>query len=386
MLVLMTVTHLPTRFSDPLGQPFGFVSAAEGFVLLSAFMAGMVYTGRERRDGAPVMQEAFYKRAGKIYLCQAALLVFLFTLVALLGLLADQPAVKDLMSFYLQRPKAAIVGALLLLYSPPLLDILPMYIVFMLASPFLLLVGLRRGWLAIMAVSVALWLTAQLGSGAWLYEQIAGFARVPVPVEQTGAFELLAWQFLWVLGLWMGSSHALAREAAAAGGAAQQPVFPRWMVVAALLIVVTGMAWRHAVGQLPFPGDDSLNALFDKWGLGPLRVINLFGLMVVLIHFGPWLMARVPRVRSLETLGSAALPVFCAHLFLVLMALAFFGSPTPERPWLTDIGILVVSFAVLFAVAKASEAIDHYSAEVRKRYAAKRALRRPRAAPIQAGG
>jgi hypothetical protein len=40
MLVLMTLTHLPSRLTDPLGQPFGFVSAAEGFVLLSAFMAG----------------------------------------------------------------------------------------------------------------------------------------------------------------------------------------------------------------------------------------------------------------------------------------------------------------------------------------------------------
>jgi uncharacterized membrane protein len=28
MLVLMTLTHLPTRFSDPAGQPFGWVSAA----------------------------------------------------------------------------------------------------------------------------------------------------------------------------------------------------------------------------------------------------------------------------------------------------------------------------------------------------------------------
>ena len=35
MLVLMTITHVPTRFTDPVGQPFGFVSAAEGFVLLS---------------------------------------------------------------------------------------------------------------------------------------------------------------------------------------------------------------------------------------------------------------------------------------------------------------------------------------------------------------
>lgn len=44
MLVLMTLTHLPTKLADPLGQPLGYVSAAEGFVLLSACRAGPDHT------------------------------------------------------------------------------------------------------------------------------------------------------------------------------------------------------------------------------------------------------------------------------------------------------------------------------------------------------
>ena len=32
--------------------------------------------------------------------------------------------------------------------------------------------------------------------------------------------------------------------------------------------------------------------------------------------FGPWLTRRLPRVRALEVLGAASLPVFCAHLVL----------------------------------------------------------------------
>jgi hypothetical protein len=62
MLVLMTVTHLPTRLTDPLGQPFGFVSAAEGFVLLSAFVAGLVYSriGYAAR-GPESMRIAFWR-------------------------------------------------------------------------------------------------------------------------------------------------------------------------------------------------------------------------------------------------------------------------------------------------------------------------------------
>lgn len=88
MLVLMTVTHLPTRFADPIGQPFGFVSAAEGFVMLSAYMAGMVYTARERKRGEQEMRSAFLGRAVKIYACQAGLLLFVFTVVALVGYLS----------------------------------------------------------------------------------------------------------------------------------------------------------------------------------------------------------------------------------------------------------------------------------------------------------
>ena len=49
MLVLMTLTHMPTMYSLPSGQPFGFVSAAEGFVFLSALMVGRVYGARALR-------------------------------------------------------------------------------------------------------------------------------------------------------------------------------------------------------------------------------------------------------------------------------------------------------------------------------------------------
>src|SRR4029453_1076975 len=100
MLVLMTITHIPTRFSNPLGQPFGFVSAAEGFVMLSGFVAGMVYTQRQLRDGDAVMRDAFFKRALKLYLCQAALLLFLLVVIGLVGVAMHQPAITDLVSFF----------------------------------------------------------------------------------------------------------------------------------------------------------------------------------------------------------------------------------------------------------------------------------------------
>src|SRR5690242_8491118 len=67
MLVLMTITHLPTWFSAHAGQPFGFVSAAEGFVFLSAYLVGSVYARTARERGFARMRRALWSRTLKVY-------------------------------------------------------------------------------------------------------------------------------------------------------------------------------------------------------------------------------------------------------------------------------------------------------------------------------
>ena len=369
MLVLMTLTHLPTRFSDPAGQPFGYVSAAEGFVLLSAFMAGWVYTRTHETGGAPKVRSAFLKRVLKIYLSQAALLVFLFSAVAVIGLLTQQSAVTNLVSFYLGRPVEAVGGALLLVYNPPLLDILPMYIVFMLASSLVLVHGLQRGWRGLMLASVCLWIGAQFGLGRALYAEVVVVTGLDIPLAETGSFEILAWQMLWMVGLWLGAGFATT---------GQPKRFPRSVVVVAAVIATIGFVWRHIVGQAAFPGHDTLNLLFDKWRLGPLRLLDLFSLLVLAVRFAPWLERHLPRIRPLEVLGRASLPVFCTHLVIALLALAVLGEPTSGRPVGIDIALLVTTFAVLYAVALVSGKIDAQAARVRAAYNEARAARAAR--------
>jgi len=344
MLVLMTLTHFPTRLSDPFGQPFGFVSAAEGFVLLSAYMAGLVYSTTARRKGDEPMKAAFFNRALKLYACQLVLLLFAFTLIAGIALVGREDAVTGLLGFYLERPVVAILSASLLLYNPALLDILPIYIVFMLISPIVLLHGMEHGWRGVMALSLLLWLGAQFGLGPVLYQAFTGWFNMPLRYNDMGAFETLAWQFLWVLGLWMGASHSEPD--------AQATRFPRWMVLVALIFALSAFLWRHAVGQTPLPGHAGVNLMFDKWHLGPMRLINVLALMLLLMHFAPWLKRNLPRVKVLETLGKAALPVFCAHLVVALLALALFGSARADRPLSVDLLILFAGFYALYAVAR----------------------------------
>lgn len=125
----------------------------------------------------------------------------------------------------------------------------------------------------------------------------------------------------------------------------------------------------HLPARWASPHDVGLSALFDKWHLGPLRLLDFLALTVLAMHFGPWLKAHLPRVRFLETLGAASLPVFCAHLVLALLALALVGDPTSARPAWIDPALMVAMFGALYAVARTSLSLDHRAAQSRERAA-----------------
>ncbi|WP_119153677.1 OpgC domain-containing protein [Caldimonas tepidiphila] len=350
MLVLMALTHLPTHLADAVGQPFGHVSAAEGFVLLSAWMTGRVYVRRAQRDGLPAMRRAFLHRAAVLYACHVALLLGLFAAALLMEGRRFHVELVHLAAWFLEEPAIALPAGLALLYQPPLLDILPLYVLFMLASAPLLSFALREGWAGVLTASAGLWLLAQFGLGAALHALLVQGLGLPVPHRASGPFSPLAWQGLWVLGLWLG-----------ARGVVQPALvprsFPRPVVLAALLVATVGLAWRHALGQEPFPGQAGLNLLFSKWTLGPLRLLNLAALLVLALHYGPRVSAAAPwlRLPVLETLGRAALPVFCAHVVLVVAALATVGKVW-HHGWMADALLLALGFPLLWAVARASEA------------------------------
>jgi hypothetical protein len=349
MLVLITITHVPTHYTERLTQPFGYVSAAEGFVFLSAFLVGAVYTRRAIEHGTAAMRAALWRRAGQVWLCQAGMLLFLFTVIANVGLRTDRQAIKNLISFYLEQPIDALWTGLALIYNPPLLDILPMYVLFMLASPLALTLGLMRGgWYFVLTGSFTLWILAHFGLNEALYNTVMKAVDLKVPLDQTGSFDLVAWQFIWILGMWMGSQ----REAVP-----PRRQFPGWIVAACLIAGIGCMLWRHAVGLAPFKQDAELNLLFDKWGLGPLRLLNFFALLVIVIRFGPWLAARV-RFRRLEALGEASLTVFCAQIVAVLVVLSAIGDKQGEMPLWFDTLLLAAILIGLYGVALFSNRLD----------------------------
>lgn len=344
-LVLMTLTHMPTSLQPGLGQPLGQVSAAEGFVLLSAFLAGQVYMRRGLRQGFDGMRKALWARAATVYKHHLGLFAFGISMVLVLGMVNGRDAVTNLFTQYLAHPVSSASAALVFAYQPPLLDILPMYVLFLLLTPWVLEAARRHGWGAPLAVSVALWVAALLGLRTGFYD--LALAWTGIPLAATGSFNVFAWQFMWVIGLWLGTARTL-------GEGSPLQVTTRMLVLVGLL-AASFLAWRHYAGQVPFgvtaEGAPTLgNRLTDKWDLGPLRLMNVFALAVLVAAFGPML-ARRMRLGMLARLGRSSLPVFSAHIACCLMALACFGEPTPAFTIWQDAALILASLLVMYATA-----------------------------------
>jgi len=344
-LVWMTLTHLPTRFSDFVNQPIGFVSSAEGFVFISALLVGRLYIREFVQDPINVRAK-LWKRSFKIYGYHLAMLAFAFTVVAAFAVHTHKAALINLLNFYLSHPMTAIVGSVLLLYCPPLLDILPMYVTFLFFTPMLLSSAVRWGWRRILVASGLLWILAQFGLRDLVHNWLVHLTHLKIPLQETGAFNLFAWQAVWTVGLWLGARTAVERE--------PFREVPGWAASGAAATCLFFVGIRY--GWLgPHLTTQSLSLELDKWQIGPLRVVNLIAFAV----FFYWLRKYLKRILALEpfpTLGKASLRVFCAHLFFVFVGLAllygdFNADGLDQLHGLPAIGLLVVTFAALILVA-----------------------------------
>jgi hypothetical protein len=364
-LVWMTLTHLPTRFSDFVNSPIGFVSSAEGFVFISALLVGRLYI-RELLVDASGVRIRLWKRSLKIYGYHLLMLAFAFTIAAAFAVHTHKAAISNLLDFYLAHPFVAIVGSVLLLYCPPLLDILPMYVTFLFFTPLLLSAAVRFGWRKILFLSGFVWLLAQFGVRDLVHNWIVHLTHLQIPLQETGSFNLFAWQAIWTVGLWVGARSATHEE-----------VFkkiPAWAAAlcCAACVFFIGVRW----GWLgPHLTEQALGMKLDKWQIGPLRVINLVTFSIVFYWLRKYLLRWV-AIEPFLTLGKASLQVFCTHLAFVFVGLTLLvrdvgedvDAPIEQLHGISAIILLLITFTGLILVA---------IREVRRRRARRNNSRQP---------
>ncbi len=343
-LVWMTLTHLPTHLSDLVNQPFGFVSSAEGFVFLSALLTARLYIRKAAAD-PDTLRVKLWKRALRIYGYHVVLLVLAFTLAAWVGVHTHRPALTNLLDFYLAHPFTAIVGSLLLLYCPPLLDILPMYVIFLLLTPYVLAIAARRGWNLLLASTGVVWALAQFGLRSWIHALVVRVTHLEIPLQETGAFNLFAWQAVWMLGLWIGAESA---DPGPNGGVPFRRL-PRYAYPIAVAVCLVFLGIRHNwLG--PHLTPQTLGMTLDKWQIGLLRAINLVAFSILLY----WLRQPLKRLVMVEpflTLGKASLEVFCAHIVFVFVGLALLYGEITQLNGPYTVLIVSLTFAGLILVA-----------------------------------
>ncbi len=333
-LICMTINHLPTALRAFTDQSLGIFSAAEGFVFLSGLIAGWVYTRKFRASGAHGLWSAASGRAKSIYRWQVGTVLAAFVSVQLtehiLGFCS--PAVPRL---FFEHPLMSLGLGVSMLYQPGLLDLLPMYCGFVLLLPAVIK-ALEAGhrWL-VLGLSGAVWLAVQFAppvDGAPLY-----------PIN-TGSFNLLAWQFLFVVGVAIGHARVSGRPQAARPS--------RWILAAAAAVAVYGLGLHYADWPRLWP-DRVFGILLNKPALGLFRMAD-FGCVAYLVAvFG----AQFPSfltARPLAFLGRHSLAVVAAQSVLVMSLLQFPGLFETE---LSRTLTAAAAVGTLFAAALVRQAL-----------------------------
>lgn len=196
MLLIMAADHFGEPIFQHLYEYAGYVSAAEGFVFLSGMLVALVYS-RYQAKGGLLLEHKVWKRASVIYAYHLVVLlaVFFFTVLTVIS----NAYWKSFATEMQVEPLRALLSGMILLYQPPMLDILPMYVLFMLLAPLALRCMLhfkQIGIAIVLTVSVLLWLLSH--QGWWQL----GLQQTPSPVlVRMGAFNYMAWQLIFVLGM-----------------------------------------------------------------------------------------------------------------------------------------------------------------------------------------
>ena len=293
-LVIMTIDHIGGKLTAYTYEPFGFVSAAAAFVLLSAYM--YAYTTRNTAPTLSALGAQSRKRAAKLYRYHVALFALL-VLLTVLSPIHDDYLGRQFYPADMPVWKALFYGVVLV-HQPKLMQLLPMYLVLSLASP-LMLMAFRRGWFGLLfGLSFTLWLWGQF------FDPLEWLVAVIGTGTQAGDFNLFSWQLLWVAGLYIGYAHGVEKQKVLVG----QP----WVLAFAVVMAIGFFLDRHDFVQFA----DSMDFYTENPDVRILRLLNIFCQVVIFCH----LVRFLPADKGLpwfRLLGRYSLPVFCFHVLVV---------------------------------------------------------------------
>jgi enterochelin esterase-like enzyme len=331
-VVAMVVDHV--RGQSPLyiftgGNRF-YTSAAEGFILTSGLVAGLVYARLIARDGLAAGFMKLLTRAATLYLLTIGVTLLFLPISEILYLPWAQGV--DLTDIF-----SVLVSIVTLHRTYYLIDVMLLYTVLFVLVPTAFALMNAGKTSVVLGVSWLLW---------GLYQVFPDYAAIPWPVAGNYLFDFSAWQVLFFSGLAMGYHHD------------RIPVLSRRAGLAALLVTGLGtalivgifflvdpptavMSTDIALGKLVFHDARPWlqDMVFSKISLRPGRLVAsafTFSFLFLLVTF-TWQWIRRLAGWLLVPLGQHALYAYTVHIViagLVALALAPFALVYPGPPWL----------------------------------------------------
>ena len=231
-----------------------------------------------------------------------------------------------------------MLSAVALFFQPPLMDILPMYVVFSLLTPCVFWAAKHWGWKKVLLTSLTCWIVSQFRIREML---LAGFKDASY--LNPGPFDLLSWQLLWVSGLMCGKCVQEDRPILQLSPPGE---------TALILLAVTFLALRWYTIAVQFdPGKQFW--ILDKWHLGPLRVINFFVTAWVVARLLPALQRFENALRLFSVVGRNMLPVFCCQICLSVILVGVIDPSKGHKP--LTLALVIAQIVSVFVIASLLE-------------------------------
>ena len=317
-LLMIFIDHVPGNALSALTlQAFGTCDAAEVFVLLAGYSSGLAFAPIFQRASWPAATARVVIRCWDIYVAHIVLFCVVAGIVVSAVRHFDNPLYLEHVNLLplFADTEGALVAVLTLHYLPNFLDILPLYVLLLALVPFALPLALRQPALVLLAAAAL-----------WGLVQVAPFNLPNYPGDAGWYFNPFAWQFLFVIGLVLGSLRHR--------GVRLDPRLCRLLVIASgpvvLVALLVAAPWRQ------IPGLEEVVIIPWSWlppvsktDLSVIRLVNILALFCLagsLIRAeAPWLRGRIGGAVAL--LGTQPLPVFSVGIVAsVLGAVVFFEA------------------------------------------------------------
>jgi hypothetical protein len=316
---------------------YGFSDAADLFVFISGYTAAFVYARMMLERGFLVGASRLMKRVWQIYVAHVLLFVVYVGEIGWLAKRYDDPkfAQEFNVTHFLYDPFTTLYEGLILKFKPVNMDVLPLYIVLMLAFIPTLWFMLRR-----------LDLTLVLSFFLYLAAHHFGW-NLPSYPSGVWYFNPFCWQLLFVFGAWL-----------ALGGA--QEVIP---LIRSPLLLAVGIPYllfalvMTMAGAFPEFGQlfpawlyDAFNPN-DKTNLAPYRFVHFVFVAFLIVRFVPrnWRALERPVLWPLIVCGQQSLEVFCVGVFL--SSVAHFVLVEVSNAFWMQVAVSVAGVSIMTAVA-----------------------------------